>query len=320
LFFPSGKQMINRRNFVVGSLAIAAGGLNSRIGFRERGTHLDADLPIPSSHDAAARFPDGFLWGTATASYQVEGAWKEDGKGESIWDRFSHTVGKVKGGDTGDIACDSYHRYREDIGIMKELNQKSCRFSVAWPRIQPAGTGAANQKGLDHYSRFVDAVLEAGIRPCCTLYHWDLPQALEDRGGWTNRDLVSIFADYASLVVKTLADRVTTWTIFNEPAVFTYLGYGTGMHAPGRRGDDLFLRTAHHVNLAQGEAVRVVKAVSPNAQVGSSYSMSPGTPRSDSEPDHAALERFHAVNNVYSCTRRFTASIRRPSWESRPTT
>src|SRR5512138_2993406 len=141
------------------------------------------------------RFPAGFIWGTATASYQVEGAKDEDGKGESIWDRFSHTPGKVKNGDTGDVACDQYHRYAEDIALMRGLNQKSYRFSLSWSRIQPDGTGAPNQKGLDHYSRLVDALLAAGIRPSCTLYHWDLPQALEDRGGWPNRDLARHFAD-----------------------------------------------------------------------------------------------------------------------------
>jgi len=189
-------------------------------------------------------FPDGFFWGTATASYQVESAWKEDGKGESIWDRYSHTTGKVKGGDTGDVACDWYHRYREEIALMKRLKQKSCRFSIAWPRILPTGSVTVNQRGLDHYSRFVDALLEAGIRPSCTLYHWDLPQAIEDHGGWANRDIVSIFADYAGIVTKTLGDRVTTWSVFNEPRVFTFLGYFLGVDAHGGRCDDVFLRAA----------------------------------------------------------------------------
>ncbi len=143
---------------------------------------------VPDSSIQKARFPEGFLWGTATASYQVEGAWNEDGKGESIWDRFTHTPGKVRGGVTGDVACDQYHLYRQDIALAKRLSQKSYRFSISWARLQPAGTGAPNIKGIDHYSRFVDALLEAGIRPWCTMYHWDLPQALEDRGGWPNRD------------------------------------------------------------------------------------------------------------------------------------
>ncbi|MDE2184229.1 MAG: beta-glucosidase [Alphaproteobacteria bacterium] len=248
---------------------------------------------------ATARFPEGFFWGTATASYQIEGAWNVDGKGESIWDRFSHTRGKVKGGDTGDVACDSYHRYAEDIALMKRLNQKSCRFSLAWTRIQPDGTGAANQKGLDHYSRFVDALLEAGIRPSCTLYHWDLPQALEDKGGWPNRDLMNYFADYAGIVAKALGDRVKTWAIFNEPWVFTFIGYQQGDHAPGLKNGDLAWRAAHVVNLAQGQAFRAMKAMSPDALIGGAYNMSPGTPASDSAADRAAVARFQAVNELF---------------------
>jgi len=193
---------MNRREFLGSSLAAAGA---AALG---QGKHPDA-MPIASSGAPAqvpgaisdgeiegARFPDGFLWGTATAAYQVEGAWNEDGKGESIWDRFTHTVGKVKGGTTGDVACDQYHLYPQDLALAKQLNQKSIRFSVSWPRIQPTGTGAPNRKGLDHYSRVVDAMLENGLRPFCTVYHWDLPQALEDRGGWPNRDLAGYYADF----------------------------------------------------------------------------------------------------------------------------
>jgi beta-glucosidase len=249
---------------------------------------------------SAAQFPEGFLWGTATASYQVEGAWAEDGKGESIWDRFSHTQGRVKNGDTGDIACDQYHRFDEDIALMRELHQKSYRFSLSWPRIQPSGFGAANPKGLDHYKRLADALLAADIRPSCTLYHWDLPQALEDKGGWTNRDLAKYFADYARIVAEALGDRITTWAMFNEPYVFAEAGYSAGVHAPGRKeGAAGFLRAAHTANLAQGDAFRAMKAVSPKAQIGGAYSMSPGTPASNSQADRAAVERFHALNNVY---------------------
>jgi len=257
----------------------------------------DGSRSMPASELSPISFPKGFLWGTATAAYQVEGAWKEDGRGESIWDRFAHTAGKVKGGDTGDVACDFYHRYRDDIEIMRRLNQKSCRFSIAWPRIQASGTGTPNAKGIDHYSRFVDALLEAGIRPLCTIYHWDLPQALQDRGGWTNRDVVTIFADYAEIVTKALGDRITTWAIFNEPSAFTYLGYGIGVHAPGKKGEEP--RAAHHVNLAQGEAFRAIKAASSKAQVGSSLSMYPASARTDSEADLAAAERFNAKTNLF---------------------
>ena len=182
---------MDRRQFATRSLAAAAGATLHRHD-RAAGASPSADRSpgsVPDSLIRKARFPEGFLWGTATASYQVEGAWNEDGKGESIWDRFTHTPGKVRGGVTGDVACDQYHRYPQDIALAKRLNQKSYRFSISWPRIQPVGTGAPNMKGIDHYSRLADALLEAGIRPWCTMYHWDLPLALEDRGGWPNREV-----------------------------------------------------------------------------------------------------------------------------------
>jgi beta-glucosidase len=258
-----------------------------------------ATLGIPLEDIRAARFPKDFLWGTATAAYQVEGAWNEDGKGESIWDRFAHTPGRIKGATTGDVACDQYHRYPQDIALLKRLNQKSYRFSVAWPRIQPTGSGAPNQKGLDHYSRLTDALLEAGIRPLCTLYHWDLPQTLEDLGGWPNRDLAARFADYSAIVAKALGDRVQTWAIFNEPFVFTLLGYGNGTHAPGKSDMQLFLKASHTVNLAQADALRAIKAATSKAQIGSAFSMTPAEPASQSEADIAAVERFHGSVNTW---------------------
>jgi beta-glucosidase len=279
----------NRRVFLNNSLGLIGAGMMSSKAAHAAGIGA-----------TAAQFPGGFLWGTATASYQVEGAWNEDGKGESIWDRFAHTPGNVKNGDTGDVACDQYHRYGEDIALMRQLHQKSYRFSISWPRIQPDGTGAPNPKGLDHYSRLVDALLAAGIRPCCTLYHWDLPQALEDKGGWPNRDLAKHFADYAAIVAKALGDRITTWAIFNEPYVFAEAGYGSGVHAPGRKeGAKGFLRAAHTAILAQGDAFRAMKAVAPNAEIGGAYSMSPCAPGSDSDADRAAAERAHALTNAY---------------------
>ncbi len=177
---------------------------------------------------SATPFPKNFFWGTATAAYQIEGAWKEDGKGESIWDRFAHTPGKIKNGDTGDVACDSYHRWREDVALMRAMNSNSYRFSISWPRIQPTGSGSANSRGVDYYSRFVDGLLAARIRPFVTLYHWDLPQALEDAGGWPNRDTASHFADYVEVMARALGDRVSDWILFNEPAAFTYRGYLQG--------------------------------------------------------------------------------------------
>jgi beta-glucosidase len=248
---------------------------------------------------AQIRFPEGFHWGTATASYQIEGAWREDGKGESIWDRFTHRSGKIKNGDTGDVACDSYHRYREDVALMREMNLNSYRFSIAWPRIQPEGRGDANAKGIDYYGRLVDELLAAGIRPFPTLYHWDLPQALEDAGGWPNRDTAGRFADYAHTVAQALGDRVQSWLIFNEPQIFTVMGYRVGYHAPGRRDRAAFLRAGHTVNLAQGEASRAIRAVHPEARIGTAFSMSPCEPAGDSEADAEAAERWHRYINLW---------------------
>ena len=294
---------MNRRQFLHSSVAAAGSAwLATRSLDGQTMTHATASsIPgsIPAPEIAAARFPDDFLWGMATASYQVEGAWNIDGKGESIWDRFAHTPGKIKGAATGDVACDQYHRYRDDLAILKQLHQKSYRFSISWPRIQPSGTGAPNPAGLDHYSRFVDAVLEAGLRPFCTLYHWDLPQALEDRGGWPNRDLAGYFADYAGILAKHLGDRITVWAPFNMPWSFTWMGYGAGVFPPGRASYSDFLKAAHTVSLAQGECFRSIKAASSKATVGSAYGMAPAYPKTASEADRAAADRYHAMNNVW---------------------
>jgi beta-glucosidase len=244
-------------------------------------------------------FPKGFFWGAATAAYQIEGAWKEDGKGESIWDRFAHTPGRIKNGDSGDVACDSYHRWREDIALLRAMNLNSDRFSISWPRIQPTGIGSANRRGIDYYSRLVDALLEARIRPLVTLYHWDLPQALEDAGGWPNRDTAARFADYVELVARSLGDRVSDWILFNEPDAFTDLGYLEGTHAPGRKSLFDFLRASHTVNLAQGAGFRALKATRPSARVGTAFSMSACEPATDSEQDRLAAERCHAITNLW---------------------
>jgi beta-glucosidase len=258
-------------------------------------------VATPHSFEAVppASFPKGFFWGTTTSAYQIEGAWNEDGKGESIWDRFAHTPGKIKNGDTADVACDSYHRWREDIALMRAMNLNSYRFSLSWPRIQPAGFGSVNSRGLDYYSRIVDALLEAHIRPLVTLYHWDLPQALEDPGGWTNRDTSARFADYAQLVARALGDRVTDWTILNEPAAFVDLGYLEGSHAPGRKSLLDFLRATHVVNLAQAAAFRAIKAVRPASRVGSAFSMSACEPATASAADKLAADRAHAMTNIW---------------------
>jgi beta-glucosidase len=188
-------------------------------------------------------FPEDFLWGTATAAYQIEGAWNEDGKGESIWDRFSHTPGKIKDGTNGDRACDHYHRYRDDVRSMAELGTNAYRFSVSWPRVLPEGRGTVNGRGLDFYSRLVDALLEARITPFVTLYHWDLPQRLEDEGGWAARATVDAFADYAATIGKALGDRVRHWIPLNEPQIFAVLGLIQGTRARMRRARPTSSRT-----------------------------------------------------------------------------
>jgi beta-glucosidase len=242
-------------------------------------------------------FPRGFLWGAATSAYQIEGAPDEDGKGESIWDRFSRTSGKIVDGTTGDVACDHYHRFREDIALMRELGLGAYRFSIAWPRVQPSGAGAANARGLDFYSRLVDALLEAGIQPWATLYHWDLPQALEDAGGWAARDVAKRFADYAELVGRALGDRVKSFTTLNEPQVFCIFGYFTGTHAPGRMDFTAYLNATHHANLAHGLAVRALRATAPGCKVGIVQQVFPVHPESASEADIAAARRVDGVFN-----------------------
>ena len=264
-------------------------------GSSQPGSHAGEAAPASSE----IVFPKNFFWGTATAAYQIEGAWNEDGKGESVWDRFSHTAGKIKNGDTGDVACDSYHRWREDIALMRAMNLNSYRFSIAWPRIQPDGSGAPNSKGMDYYSRIVDTLLEAHIRPFVTLYHWDLPQALEDAGGWPNRDTAARYADYVVMMARALGDRVSDWMLFNEPAAFVDLGYLDGMHAPGRQSLLDFLRATHVVNLAQGAGFRALRAARPGARVGTAFSMSPCEPATNSEDDQLAAARAHAITNIW---------------------
>ncbi len=246
-----------------------------------------------------ASFPEGFHWGTATASYQIEGAWKEDGKGESIWDRFAHTEGKIRTGDTGDIACDSYHCFNDDIGMMREMNLNSYRFSISWPRILPEGTGTVNAKGIDYYHRLIDALLSADIRPLPTLYHWDLPQALEAAGGWPERDTAGRFADYADVCMRAFGDRVDHWMIFNEPTIFTVMGHLVGIHAPGRKNLDDFLRATHTVNIAQGEAFRAMRATRSDAKIGTAFNMTSCEPAGGSEADAAAAERWHCFMNLW---------------------
>ncbi len=214
------------------------------------------------------KFPTNFLWGAATASYQIEGAWDADGKGESIWDRFSHAPGKVVNGDTGDMACDHYHRYVDDIALMRQLGLKAYRFSVSWPRILPNGRGAVNAAGLDFYDRLVDRLLAANIEPFITLHHWDYPQVLYEAGGWTNRNNLPLFADYAAILVKRLGDRISKWTTFNEPGVIAFDGYLSGEHAPGEKDIAKARQVAHNLMVAHGLAVQAIRTTNPNLQAG----------------------------------------------------
>jgi beta-glucosidase len=223
----------------------------------------------------ASRFPRDFVWGAATAAYQIEGAAAEGGRGPSIWDTFSHTHGNVARGDTGDVAADHYHLLETDLDLMAELGLGAYRFSVAWPRILPQGTGRPNAAGLDFYDRLVDGLLERGIEPWLTLYHWDLPQALEDRGGWPWRGIVDAFGAYAAAVAGRLGDRVTRWMTINEPQVVATHGYGEGVHAPGRRSWPDALRAAHHLHLAHRVADAAIRAAAPRARVGMAFNMAP---------------------------------------------
>jgi beta-glucosidase len=246
-----------------------------------------------------ANFPSGFLWGAATSSYQVEGAIREGGRGTSIWDTFAATPGKVRGGDTGATACDFFNRYREDIALMREIGLDAFRFSLAWPRILPSGRGVVNAAGLDFYDRLVDELLAAGIRPFPTLYHWDLPQALEDAGGWPERATAEAFVEYVEVVARRLGDRVHDWTTHNEPYCASWLGYVEGVHAPGRTDLAAGTAAAHHLLLSHGLAVEALRRESPGAQVGIVLDSWPQHPASDDERDVAAAREADGFRNRF---------------------
>lgn len=241
-------------------------------------------------------FPDGFLWGAATSAYQIEGAWNVDGKGESIWDRFTHTPYKVANGDTGDVACDHYHRVPQDVALMKELGLQTYRFSISWPRVLPEGRGAVNPKGLDFYDRLVDQLLAADILPNATLYHWDLPQALQDLGGWPNRDITDWFAEYARVMFDRLGDRVPMWSTHNEPWVVAFVGYATGRHAPGICDYSQAYQAAHHLLLSHGKTVQLFRQGGYQGKIGIVLNLSPFVPASDTQADRAACQRAYEEN------------------------
>ncbi len=247
----------------------------------------------PSAHAVglAARFPARFAFGAATASYQVEGSVRADGRGPSIWDTFSHTPGRTRDGDTGDVACDHYRRWESDLDLMAGLGLRAYRFSVAWPRIQPNGRGTPNAAGLDFYDRLVDGLLERGIEPWVTLYHWDLPQALQASGGWTNPDIVERMGEYAGIVAARLGDRVRHFITLNEPRTHAFIGHAVGRHAPGLHGWNRALRVAHQAHLAHFAAVRAIRTVTATAQVGVCHDVADVIAGSDSEGDAAAARR-----------------------------
>jgi beta-glucosidase len=244
-----------------------------------------------------ATFPSSFLWGVGTAAYQIEGATGLDGRGESIWDRFSRTPGKVRNGDTGAVACDFYHRYLEDIALLRKLGANAFRFSVAWPRVVPDGRGRVNPAGLDFYDRIVDELLGNDIEPIATLYHWDLPVALEDEGGWVERSTVDAFCEYVEAVAGRLGDRVGLWITQNEPWVVSWLGYGLGEHAPGRTSPADAIAAGHHVLLSHGRAVEILRRESPGSRVGPTLDLEPAYPASDDPEDVAACRAFDGQRN-----------------------
>jgi beta-glucosidase len=238
-----------------------------------------------------------FIWGASTASYQVEGAANEDGRGESVWDRFCATPGKVRNGDTGAVACDFYHRYREDVALMRELGLDAFRLSIAWPRVLPEGRGRVNPKGLDFYDRLIDELLGNGITPFVTLFHWDTPQVIEDAGGWPVRDTVDAYCEYVEAVAERLGDRVGHWITHNEPWVVAWVGHGWGHHAPGHTSDADALATAHHLLLSHGRAVEILRRASPNAEVGITLNLDHPYAASDDEADATAVQWVDGLHN-----------------------
>lgn len=261
-------------------------------------------------------FPNDFVWGAATAAYQIEGAWNEDGKGESIWDRFTHTPGTIADASTGDVACDHYHRYPQDIALMKMLGLRAYRFSIAWPRVLPTGAGAVNERGLDFYDRLVDALLDAGIEPYPTLYHWDLPQALQDGGGWGKRDIVGYFADYATLMAKRLGDRVKNWTTLNEPWVIAFMGHRSGEHAPGLQDEKLALQVAHHLLVAHGAATDALRANGRDARVGIVLNLWPNETMHGTSEEIAEAEHGWQMNAGWFLDPLFRANYPRAIWDA----
>ncbi|MDY0882741.1 GH1 family beta-glucosidase [Dongia soli] len=274
---------MRRREFLAGSLGMA--------------TVPFAGLPAALAAMPEPQFPPDFTWGASTSAYQIEGAVTADGRGPSIWDTFSHQPGRIVTGENGDVACDHYHRYIEDVALLAQGGFKAYRFSVSWPRVLPRGRGTINQRGLDFYDRLVDALLEKGVAPWVCLYHWDLPQGLQDLGGWTNRAIADWYADYARIVAHRLGDRVPHWAMFNEPNVHAIFGHAIGSHAPGLTGWNNYLAAQHHQNVAQGKGIGALRSERSSLRLGTVISLQPVRAASTRPADEEAARRFDALWN-----------------------
>ena len=262
-----------------------------------RNKNVNLEPVVDSNELRKTDFGNDFYWGVATAAYQIEGAWNQHGKGESVWDRFTNKPGNVKDNTHGKVATDFYNRYPDDLQLLKSLNFDNFRFSFSWPRILPNGTGQINEKGIDFYNRLIDASLELGIEPWAMLYHWDLPQKLEDQGGWSNRDMIGWFSEYADLCSRKFGDRIRHWMVLNEPASFTTLGYLSGMHAPQQSGIAKFLSSVHHACLCQAAGGRIIRNNVKNSHVGTSFSCAFTEPQKKSARHHRASQRLDVMLN-----------------------
>jgi beta-glucosidase len=264
-----------------------------------RGQYDPRVTDFPDNGDLARRFPTDFTWGFAASAYQIEGATREDGRGVSVWDTFARQPGAVINGDTGDVACDHYHRFREDVALMADLGARAYRFSVSWPRVMPAGVGAVNRRGLDFYERLVDELLSAGVQPMVNLFHWDLPQPLQDRGGFASPESTGWFTDYAMALASRLGDRVSDWMTFNEPAVYAFLGHADGIHAPGIRHWPTAMRVADNQLRAHAAASDAIRAAIPASRIGVAFDVNKIAPATDSDSDRRAAELASAARDAW---------------------
>ena len=282
---------MNRRTFIKLSTATAAA-------FALAGPSKLWSMIARKPDFTKADFGPDFKWGVAVAAYQIEGAWNEDGKSPSIWDDFTQNrKKKIKTRENGNVSCDFYHKYDSDLELLKEMNFDVFRFSIAWTRILPDGTGAVNQKGIDFYHKVIDKCLALGIEPWITLYHWDLPQVLQKKGGWVNRDVIDWFSEYANVVTKAYGDKVKNWMVLNEPMAFTAVGYLMGMHAPGKIAPGKFLKTVHHATMVQAEGGRIIRANVPEAYIGTTFSCQPVEPKKDTNYHKKSAYRMDILLN-----------------------